>query len=250
MFDLRGRRALITGASRGIGLALARALGSAGANLVLNARSPDPLNDAADMLRADGHVVVTAPFDVTDADAVGRAVAAIEADGAIDILVNNAGLQRRGPLVEFADDDWHDLVATNLTGPFLVGRAVAAAMIPRGRGKIINIGSVQSALARPGIAPYAATKGGLKLLTQGMCADLAGHGIQVNSLAPGYLVTDLTSALADDPQFTAWLERRTPAGRWGRVDELAGAVVFLASQASDFVNGQTLFVDGGMTAVV
>ncbi len=164
--------------------------------------------------------------------------------------MNNAGIQRRTPLVDFTVEDWNNLVATNLTSAFLVGRRVARGMVERGSGKIVNVGSVQSRLARPGIAPYSATKGGIAMLTRGMCADLGPSGIQANAIAPGYVATELTSALVDDAEFTAWLSARTPAGRWGRVEELVGTLVFLSSAASDFVNGQVIYVDGGMTAVV
>ena len=252
LFDLTGRTALVTGSSRGIGYALALGLSQAGARVVVHGRDTVVAEDAAARLRSttDGDVVV-ATFDVTDADAVDAGLARIEdLWGVPDICVNNAGIQRRAPLVDFSIDDWNDLVATNLTSAFLVGRRVARGMVARGSGKIVNVGSVQSRLARPGIAPYSATKGGIAMLTRGMCADLGPHGIQANALAPGYFATELTKALVEDDEFTAWVSARTPAGRWGRVEELVGALVFLSSAASDFVNGQVIYVDGGMTAVV
>lgn len=249
LFDLSGRTALITGASKGIGYALAVALGQAGARVVLNARGADALARAVDTLRAQGITADAAPFDVTDAAAVDAGVAAIEAHiGPIDILVNNAGMQHRGPFAEFPTDAWHKITTTNIDSVFFVGRAVAQRMIPRKAGKIINICSVQSELGRPGIAPYAATKGAVKMLTKGMAIDLGGHGIQVNGLGPGYFKTELTQTLVADTDFTAWLAKRTPAGRWGEVQELGGAAVFLASAASSFVNGHILYVDGGITA--
>ncbi|MDH4390753.1 MAG: SDR family oxidoreductase [Aquabacterium sp.] len=249
LFDLNGRTALITGASKGIGFALAVALGQAGARVVLNARGADALARAVDALRAQGISADAAPFDVTDAAAVDAGVAAIEAGiGPIDILVNNAGMQHRGPFAEFPTDAWHKITTTNIDSVFFVGRAVAQRMIPRKAGKIINICSVQSELGRPGIAPYAATKGAVKMLTKGMAIDLGGHGIQVNGLGPGYFKTELTQTLVADADFTAWLSKRTPAGRWGEVQELGGAAVFLASAASSFVNGHILYVDGGITA--
>lgn len=249
LFDLTGRTALITGASKGIGLALATALGQAGARVVLNARSADALTAARDALRAQGIQTEASAFDVTDAAAVDAAVAAIEADiGPIDILVNNAGMQHRGPFAEFPTDAWHRITTTNLDSVFFVGRAVAQRMIPRKAGKIINICSVQSELGRPGIAPYAATKGAVKMLTKGMAIDLGQHGIQVNGLGPGYFKTELNQALVADETFSAWLCKRTPAGRWGEVQELGGAAVFLASAASSFVSGHILYVDGGITA--
>jgi gluconate 5-dehydrogenase len=188
---------------------------------------------------------------VTDAAQVNAGIAAIEAHVApLDILVNNAGIQRRAPLEKFSDADWRELMATNVDSVYYVSKAVALHMIARGRGKIINVGSVQCELARPGIAPYTASKGAVRNLTKGMCADWARHGLQINALAPGYFDTPLTKALMEDPAFDEWLRNRTPAGRWGKLEDLHGAVVFLASSASDFVNGQTLFVDGGMVAVV
>ncbi len=249
LFDLSGRTALITGSSKGIGYALAQALGAAGAHVVLNGRDAARLEQARAALQAQGltaHVVV---FDVTDADAVEAGIARVEAEIApIDILVNNAGMQHRGPFAEFPIEAWHRITATNLDSVFYVGRAVAQRMIERKRGKIINICSVQSELGRPGIAPYAATKGAVKMLTKGMAIDLGRHGIQVNGLGPGYFKTELNQALVDDPAFSAWLAGRTPLGRWGNVEELGGAAVFLASDASSFVNGHILYVDGGITA--
>jgi gluconate 5-dehydrogenase len=249
LFDLSGRTALITGSSKGIGYALAQALGAAGARIVLNARDAGNLQAAQATLRAQGVAAETAAFDVTDAAAVDAGIARIEQDiGAIDILVNNAGMQHRGVFAEFPTDAWHKLTSTNIDSVFFVGRAVAQRMIPRQRGKIINVCSVQSELGRPGIAPYAATKGAVKMLTKGMAIDLGKHGIQVNGLGPGYFKTELTQALVADEAFTAWLSGRTPAGRWGDVQELAGAAIFLASDASSFVSGHILYVDGGITA--
>lgn len=250
LFDLSGRRALITGSSQGIGFALARALGSAGAALVLNGRDKAKLESAASALRADGIAVEVAAFDVTDRASVAAAIAGLEARGPLDVLINNAGIQRRAPLEDFQEATWHELMRTNLDSVFYVAQAVARGMIARKRGKIINICSVQSELGRPSIAPYAASKGAVKMLTKGMCADWAKHGLQVNGLGPGYFETELTATLVADPVFSDWLCKRTPAGRWGRVEELAGAAIFLASPASDFVNGQIIYVDGGLTSVV
>jgi gluconate 5-dehydrogenase len=252
LFDLTGRTALVTGSSRGIGLTLARGLAAAGARVVLHGRDQTTLDAARDdVVAATGAEVATSTFDVTDAAAVDAGVARIEAEvGGIDILVNNAGIQRRGPFTEFAVEDWNELVATNLTSAFLVGQRVARGMVQRGAGKIVNIGSVQSQLGRPSIAAYAATKGGIAMLTKGMCADLGPSGIQVNALAPGYFATDLTKALVDDAVFSEWIRTRTPAGRWGETEDLVGTLVFLTSRASDFVNGQVVYVDGGMTAVI
>jgi gluconate 5-dehydrogenase len=248
LFDLTGRRALVTGSSQGIGLAIARGLAQHGASVVLNGRDPVKLQVAADSLENEGYEARAADFDVTDPDAVKRGVEAIEHGiGAIDILVNNAGMQFRSPLEDFSIDRWEQLMKTNVSSVFYVGQAVARHMIGRGQGKIINIASVQSELARPGIAPYTATKGAVKNLTRGMCADWAKHGLQINAIAPGYFKTPLNQALVDNPEFSSWLEKRTPAARWGDVEELVGAAVFLAGKASSFVNGHTLYVDGGIT---
>ena len=248
LFDLSGRRILITGSSMGIGQALARGLGEHGASIVLNARNAERLDEAAEALRGEGLTVETAAFDVTDAEAVKAAVSMLEEAAPIDGLINNAGMQFRTPLEDFPAEMFETLFRTNVTSAFLVGQAVARAMIKRGKGRIINIASVQSALARPGIAPYTATKGAVANLTKGMATDWAKYGLQVNAIAPGYFKTPLNQALVDDPAFTEWLEKRTPAGRWGTVDELVGAAVFLMSDGATFVNGHTLYVDGGITA--
>ena len=250
-FRLDGHLALITGSSGGIGFALARAMGEAGASLVLNGRNTAKLEGAAAILRGEGFQVHTRVFDVTQAAAVQAAVQDIEtAIGPIDILVNNAGMQRRMPLHDFPVEDWHELMRTNVDSVFLVGQAVARKMIPRRRGKIINICSVQSELGRPNIAPYMASKGAVKMLTKGMAIDWGPHGIQVNGLGPGYFKTELNEKLVADEQFSTWLTGRTPSRRWGDVAELGGAAVFLASAASSFVNGHVLYVDGGVTATL
>jgi gluconate 5-dehydrogenase len=250
-FDLTGRTALVSGSSAGIGYALAHGLASAGARVILNARNAQKLEQAADRLRAQGADVLTAAFDVTDGAAVAAGVARIEADmGPIDILVNNAGMQRRAPLEQFDKAQWDELMSTNVSSVFLVGQAVARHMIGRRRGKIINICSVQSELGRPNIAPYTASKGAVKMLTKGMAIDWGPYNIQVNGLGPGYFKTELTQALVKDEEFTRWLLGRTPSRRWGEVQDLVGAAVFLASDASSFVNGHILYVDGGVTATL
>jgi gluconate 5-dehydrogenase len=249
LFDLSGKRALITGSSQGIGFALARGLAAAGAEIILNGRDAAKLSAAAATLRDEGFTIHELAFDVTDHMNVRRAVDAFEADqGPIDILVNNAGMQHRGPLEEFPADAFERLLQTNIASVFHVGQACANHMIKRGAGKIVNICSVQTALARPGIAPYTATKGAVANLTKGMATDWAKHGLQCNGLAPGYFDTPLNKALVDDPKFSDWLATRTPAGRWGNVEELVGTCIFLSSAASSFVNGTTVFVDGGITA--
>lgn len=252
LFDVAGRVALVTGSSKGIGYGLAQGLLEADARLVLNGRNLDTVETAADELtKATGRRPHVAAFDVTDAAAVEAGISNIEQQvGPLDILVNNVGVQHRTPLPDFADTDWHQLLTQNLTSAFLVSKHASRHMIDRGHGKIVNICSLQSDVVRPGIAPYSATKGGLKQLTKGMCADLGPHGIQVNGLGPGYFDTELTSALVADPEFSDWIRRRTPAGRWGNVDDLTGALLFLCSDASAFVNGQVLYVDGGMLSVL
>jgi gluconate 5-dehydrogenase len=251
LFDLSGRRALVTGSSQGIGLSLALGLGRAGAAIVLNGRDGAKLDGAVAQLRGEGIAAEAAAFDVSDAGAVRRSIDRIEAEiGPLDILVNNAGIQRRAPLEEYPVETWHELMRINLDSVFYVGQAVARHMIARKRGKIINIASLQSEAARYAIAPYTASKGAVKNLTKGMCTDWARHGLQVNGIGPGYFATPLNQALIDNPDFDAWLKNRTPAGRWGRVEELQGAAIFLASSASDFVNGQILYVDGGVLATL
>ena len=249
LFDLAGKRALITGASRGIGFELARGLAGAGAEIVINGSSSGRLSEAAKRLRESGAKVHELCFDVTDAGLVREAIDDFEAGtGPIDILINNAGMQYRAQLEEFPIDKFEELMRLNLNAVFYVGQAVARHMIERGAGKIVNICSVQSALARPSIAPYTASKGAVANLTKGMATDWAKHGLQVNGLAPGYFDTELTSALVADEAFTEWLCNRTPAGRWGDVRELVGACIFLTSAASSFVNGQIIYVDGGITS--
>jgi gluconate 5-dehydrogenase len=251
IFSLAGKRALVTGSSQGIGLAIAEGLAKAGAQVVLNGRDTAKLAAANIALSAKGLSVTSSAFDVTDEAATTTAVAQIEAtQGPIDILFNNAGMQYRTTLEDFPLEKWRELMRVNVESAFIVGKAVAKAMIARKRGKIINISSVQSELGRPTIAPYTATKGAIKMLTKGMCADWARHGIQVNAIGPGYFKTPLNQALVDNPEFSSWLEKRTPAGRWGAPHELIGAAIFLASDASSFVNGHILYVDGGITSVL
>ncbi len=251
MFDLVGTTALVTGSSRGLGLAMAEGLAAAGAAVVLNGSDAGRLGAAAAAMRAAGHQVHEARFDVTDEPAVMAAFAALDDQGVhVDILVNNAGIQFRKPMLELATADWRRVIETNLTSAFVIGREAARRMIPRGRGKVINIGSLTSALARATVAPYTVSKGGIKMLTQAMAAEWAQHGIQANAIGPGYMLTDMNEALVNDPAFDAWVKGRTPARRWGKPEELVGTAVFLASAASDYVNGQIIYVDGGMLAVL
>ena len=251
LFDVRGRNALITGASRGIGFALARGLGRAGARPVLNGRNEETLDAAVAALAKEGIAAKTCAFDVTSHTQASASIAELEATGTqIDILINNAGMQTRAPLQDFEVDKFDQLIATNLRSVFSVSQAVAKPMMERKAGKIINIASVMSLLARPSIAPYTASKGAVSSLTKAMAADWAQYGLNCNAIAPGYFKTELNEALEENADFNSWLISRTPAGRWGEVEELVGVCLFLASNASDFVNGQTIFVDGGLTATV
>jgi gluconate 5-dehydrogenase len=252
LFDLTGRIALVTGSSRGIGLAIAAGLAHAGARVVLNGVNPDRLERSrATLAGRFEHRAVARAFDVTAPDPVRDGVRWIETTiGPIEILVNNAGLQHREPLLDVSLENWNRVLTTDLTSAFLVGREVARYQLDRGHGKIINICSVQTDLARPSIAAYTAAKGGLRNLTRAMTAEWASGGLQINGIAPGYIHTEMTQTLVDDPAFNAWILGRTPAARWGTVDDLVGPAVFFASAASDYVNGQVLFIDGGITAVV
>jgi gluconate 5-dehydrogenase len=251
LFDLAGRTALVTGSSRGLGRAMAEGLAEAGAAVVLNGADGERLTKAAAEMRAAGHTVHEARFDVTNEAEILAAFATLDALGvAVDILVNNAGIQFRRPMVELDTADWRRVIETNLTSAFVIGREAAKRMIPRGSGKIINIGSLTSDLARATVAPYTVAKGGIKMLTRAMTAEWATHGIQANAIGPGYMLTDMNQALVDDPAFNAWVVGRTPSRRWGKPDELIGTAVFLASAASDYVNGQIIYVDGGMLAVL
>jgi gluconate 5-dehydrogenase len=251
-FDITGRLALVTGSSRGLGYALATGLAQAGARVVVHGRDAEAVAKAAAGIGdVTGTVPATTTFDVTDADAAAEGIAALVADhGVPDILVNNAGIQRRAPFNDFDPADWDDIVTTNLSSVFYVSRQVTRRMAERGSGKVINIGSVQSMLARQTIAPYSATKGGVVMLTKGMAADLARFNIQVNAISPGYFATEMNRALVEDEAFNTWVINRTPAQRWGKFEELIGTLIYLASDASTFVSGQNIFVDGGMTSVV
>jgi gluconate 5-dehydrogenase len=251
LFDLSGRTALVTGSSRGLGRAIVEGLAKAGARIIVNGVDPARVETAVAEMRAAGHAADGVAFDVTDEAAVVEAFAGFDAAGtAIDILINNAGIQLRKPLVELSSAEWRKVVETNLTSAFIIGREAAKRMIPRKRGKIVNIGSLASELARPTIAPYTAAKGGIKNLTRSMAVEWASSGIQANAIGPGYMLTDMNEALVKNPDFNNWLMSRIPSKRWGRPDELVGAAVFLASSASDYVNGQIIYVDGGMLAAM
>ena len=252
LFDLSGRTALITGSSMGLGLAIARGLGEAGASIILNGRDAARLAATVDNLSGAEYKISTSAFDVSDEASVVAAFKRLDADGiCVDILVNNAGIQLRKPLLDLAAAEWRKVLDTNLTSAFLVGRQAARRMIARGQGgKIINIGSLTSEVARATVAPYATAKGGIKLLTRSMTAEWAAHGIQINAIGPGYMITEMNRALLDDPKFDSWVKGRTPSGRWGTPEDLIGVAIFLSSAASAYINGQIIYVDGGMLAVL
>jgi gluconate 5-dehydrogenase len=252
LFDLTGRTALVTGSTRGIGLALAQGLADAGAKVILNSRQQAAVDDALARLKSAGHDATGAAFDVADQASVAAAFEGFDKQGLqIDILINNAGIQHRAPMLELELKDWQRVIDTNLTAAFIVGKEAARRMIARGRGgKIINIGSLTSAAARATVAPYTVAKGGIKLLSKAMAAEWAQYDIQANSIGPGYILTDMNAALVNNPQFDAWVKASNPAKRWGKPEELVGAAVFLASAASNYVNGQIIYVDGGWLAVL
>ena len=251
LFDLSGRTALVTGSSRGLGRAIAEGLARAGARLIVNGVDPGRVEATVAEMRAAGFAAEGAAFDVTDEAQIVEAFAGFDAaETEIDILDNNAGIQVRKPLVEFTSAEWRKVIETNLTSAFVIGREAAKRMIARKRGKIVNIGSLASELARPTVGPYTAAKGGIKNLTRAMAVEWAASGVQANAIGPGYMLTDMNEALVKNPDFNAWLMSRIPSKRWGRPDELVGAAVFLASSASDYVNGQIIYVDGGMLAAM
>lgn len=245
-FDVSGKRIFISGSSRGLGYAMAEGLADSGAIIILNGRNPDRLNEAKAKLKKTNREVYSFVFDVTDEQAVEENINTIENTvGPIDVLINNAGINVRGQLEDFPTEDWHALMDINLNAVFYLGKAVAKRMIPRKKGKIINIGSLVSQAARKTIAPYTASKGAVKMLTKGMAIDWAQHNIQVNAIGPGYFATEMNTALVEDREFDAWVKSKTPAARWGNPEELVGAAQFFSSKASDFVTGQILYVDGG-----
>jgi gluconate 5-dehydrogenase len=251
LFNVSGKVALVTGSTRGLGFTLAKGLVQAGAIVTLNGTDKTRVQSAVDQMRAEGFDSSGFTFDVRDEKSINESVQAIEKQfGQIDILVNNAGIMLRKPLEEFSLIEWQKVIDINLTGAFLVSKAVVGGMIERRAGKIVNICSVQSELARPTITPYTAAKGGLRNLTRGMAADWGKYNIQINGIAPGYFKTEMTEALYRDEKFDMWLKRRTPANRWGDPAELIGALLFLSSKASDYINGQLIYVDGGLTSCV
>ena len=250
LFDLRGRRILVTGSNGGIGYSLALGLAQHGATMILNGRSAEKLHTAAERLRSQGLSAEEARFDVTNESEVASGVALLDSRGGVDVLVNNAGIQRRVSLEKVDLETWNEILKTNLTSAMLVSREVAKRMIEKRAGKIINICSLMSDFGRVTTGPYTSAKGGLKMLTKAMCADWAQYNLQINAIGPGYFITEMTQVLADKPEFDAWVKARTPAQRWGRPEELVGPTAFLSSAASDFVNGQILYVDGGLSSVL
>ncbi|MGD2175169.1 MAG: glucose 1-dehydrogenase [Candidatus Brocadiaceae bacterium] len=251
LFDLTGKTALVTGSSRGLGKVFAHGLGRAGAAVVLNSRHPDTLAEAQAELAQEGIQASTSCFDVTQEEQVEAAVEEVEAQVApINVLVNNAGVNLRGPLEELPTERWKKLMAVNLDGVFYVSRAVGRRMVARQNGKIVNICSLMSEGGRPTTAPYAASKGAVKMLTRAMAVEWGPKNIQVNGVGPGYFLTEMTRHMAEDPEWDRWVRESTPARRWGDPEELVGAVVFLASGASSFVNGQIIYVDGGWLAAL
>lgn len=249
LFELSGKIALITGSAQGLGFIIAKGLGKAGATLIINARNQERIDKAVNLLKQEGINAHGSRFDVTKKEEITEAVKDIEERvGPISILVNNAGIQRRAPLEDFSESDWREIMDINLTGAFLTSQQVAKGMIARKEGKIINICSLQSELGRQNITPYASSKGGIRMMTRGMAVEWAKHNIQINGIGPGYFITEMTQPLADDPKFDSWICGRTPANRWGYPEELIGTAIFLSSQASSFINGQIIYVDGGILA--
>lgn len=250
-FSVQDKNILITGSTRGIGYLLAKGLAEQGAKIIINGTKQESVEKTAKEFNDNGFIAYPVPFDVTNTAAVHTAIDYIEQNiGPVDVLINNAGIQRRHPFCEFPEQDFDDIIQVNQKAVFIISQAVARYMVQRKKGKIINIGSMQSELGRDTITPYAASKGAVKMLTRGMCVELARYNIQVNAIAPGYFQTELTKPLVENKEFTEWLCKRTPAARWGNPEELIGSAIFLSSKASDFVNGHLLFVDGGMLAAV
>jgi len=251
LFDLTGRTALVTGSSRGLGRAMAEGLAKAGARVILNGVNAARLDEAVTELRGKGLDVAAQAFDVTDEAAIKAAFEELDRTGQqVDILVNNAGIQFRRPMLELETADWQRVIDANLTSAFVIGREAAKRMAARGHGKVINIGSLTSELARATIAPYTVAKGGIKMLTKAMAAEWGALGIQANAIGPGYMVTDMNEALLSNPEFDAWVKGRVPMRRWGQPEELAGIAIFLASAASSYVSGQIIYADGGMISVL
>lgn len=251
LFNVEGKVALVTGSTGGIGKAFAQGLCQNGATVILNGRNQVKIDQQVKEFRSLGYSAYGYQFDLTDSTQIIEAVEKINEEiGTIDILVNNAGITVRNPLEDFKDDDWDAIINTNLTGVFRMSKAVVKGMISKGAGKIINIGSLQCELGRPSITPYAASKGGLKMLTKGMAVEWAKYNIQANGIGPGYFKTDMTKALYENKEFSDWVCSRTPSKRWGLTEELLGTLLLLSSSASNYINGQMIYIDGGLLASV
>ncbi|CAI1694855.1 SDR family oxidoreductase [Serratia proteamaculans] len=252
LFDLTGKTALVTGSSRGLGFSYAEGLAAAGASVILNGTQPATVQAAVERLQSQGLQGRGFAFDVTDEQAIEAVFNQLDEERVeVDIVINNAGIQYRSPLLNLELEQWQRVLDTNLTSAFIVGRAAARRMIARGKGgKIINIGSLTSQAARATVAPYTAAKGGIKMLTCSMAAEWAEFNIQSNAIGPGYILTDMNAALVDNPEFDAWVKASNPSKRWGKPEELIGTAVYLASNASNYVNGQIIYVDGGWLAVL
>lgn len=253
LFDLSGKVALVTGATHGLGMSMAFGLASAGAKLVINGHSSkEKINAAIAEYTSKGFTAVGYQFNVTDENEVEQAITQIENEcGPIDILVNNAGIIKRIPLLEMPLEDWEQVIKTDLTGVFVVSKAVVNRMVKRGAGKVINVCSMMSELGRNSVGAYAAAKGGLKMLTRNMATEWAKYNVQVNGIGPGYFATSQTAPIrVDGHPMNEFIISRTPAGKWGDPDDLQGATIFLASKASDFVTGQIVYVDGGILATI
>jgi gluconate 5-dehydrogenase len=252
LFDLTRKVALVTGAVHGLGMAMAKGLGNAGATIVVNNHTKEALDSAIEEYRAEGFNAHGYVFDVTNEEQAKTQIAKIEEEvGPIDVLVNNAGIIKRTPIVEMEVEDFRTVIDVDLVGPFIVSKIVVKGMIRRGRGKIINICSMMSELGRDSVSAYAAAKGGLKMLTRNMATEWAKYNIQTNGIGPGYFATSQTAPIrVNGHPFNDFIIGRTPAGRWGNPEDLQGAAVFLSSKASDFVNGQIVYVDGGILATI
>lgn len=249
LFDVSGKVVLITGSSRGLGFVFATAFAEAGATVIINGTNKETVQQAVEQIRQKGGRAAGYPFDVTDSEQVARNIARIEKEvGEIDVLINNAGIQRRALLEELSLEDWQAVIDVNLNAVFVVTQCVVKGMIRRRRGKIINITSINAEAARPTIGNYCAAKGGLTMLTKSMATEWGRYNIQTNAIGPGYFVTDLTKPLVEDPAFDAFVKQSVPLGRWGNPSELIGPAIFLASEASNYVNGRTIYVDGGWRA--
>lgn len=251
LFSVKDKVILITGSSRGLGACFASGLADHGAKVVINGTNQATVDKFVQEIKAKGGQATGYAFDTSNSQQVILQISAIEAEvGPIDVLINNAGIQRRAPLEDMSETDWRKVIDINLSAAFIVSKYVAQGMISRRQGKIINITSLMAEGARSTTGNYSAAKGGLKMLTKAMATEWGKFNVQVNAIGPGYFQTELTQSLVDDAQFDAWVKQRVPSGRWGHPADLLGATIFLASKASDYVNGHTIYVDGGWLAAL